>query len=109
MKLVFKSFTLMAFFLLSNHVLSESTEGKVSVLRATSDSTQHPVENRNVLLLKLDTPFHENCPWVMIKSNNDYFVSTILSAQSQNKTVKIWYDEVNKIAGVCEAYTVEMK
>ena len=82
--------------------------GQITLLRASSDSAQHPVSNRDIMIFKLSVSLHVNCTWLRLNSNNGYFASTLLMARSTEKLVRIWYDEANASGGICEAYTIEV-
>ena len=55
---------------------------------------------------------HVGCSWLGIKSTDKSFLSTLLSAQAQKKSVKVWYYSDKKSplwASVCQAITIELK
>ena len=94
--------------LFSVGVSAADTTGQITLLRATSDSTQHPAHNRDIMLFKLSVPLHVNCTWLRLTSNNRYFASTLLMARSTETSIRVWYDEINASGGVCEAATIEV-
>ena len=93
---------------LSVCVSAADSTGQITLLRASSDSTQHPASNRDIMFFKLSVSLHTNCTWLRLNSNNGYFASTVLMARATEKLVRIWYDEVGASGGVCEAYTIEV-
>ena len=88
--------------------LSADHSGSITVLRATVDDAIHPVLQRNIILFQLSSTLHSNCTWLYIEKNNNYFASSLLSAQARNKNVRVWYDEVNHSGVLCKAYTIEL-
>lgn len=92
----------------SQIVHAASVMGTLTVFRATIDDAVHKVEERNIILFKMSSELHANCTWLFIPKDNNYFASTLLSAQARNKEIRVWYDQNNPIASICKAYTVEV-
>ena len=87
----------------------EGVTGKLTLVRATT--LEHPGSNENqkgIILFQMNTALNQNCPWLFIAGNNDYFASILLSAEARDETIKVWY-ETTPEGGICRAYTIELQ
>lgn len=104
-----KLYTMLSFLLISFYSavsVAAHTGGYIDKVRATTDSTIHGVESRNVIQFKLKTAYSKSCIWLQVEKNNSYFVSNLLAAQARGKKITVWYDDAD--GQVCETYTIEI-
>jgi hypothetical protein len=89
---------------------STETIGKVKVIRTISQYNQSVVDGQEEVIFKVGT-LGPGCTWLAIKATDSSYLSALLSAQAQNRTVRAWYyaDVKSPIGNhVCQAVNLEL-
>lgn len=92
--------------LISNDSVSADATGKLVNVRVTTNEHQNE-STRGLMIFKLTSAIHNDCPWLFIASDNQYFASVLLVAVAKDQNVKVWYNSTPE-KGLCRAYTVEL-
>ena len=83
---------LFSFLLFSLNVLAENPiTGKIKILHTNSVSNANPLARGYSELQLLNKSFDDPCAWLFIKPEDQNVLSLLLSAQAQNREVKIYY------------------
>ncbi len=85
--------------------------GKITVIRILSVYHQYVPENQTEIIFKISFS-HAGCDWLGVNNKDQAFVSMILSAEAQDKEIKVWYYSELKSPiweTVCQASPIELR
>jgi len=96
---------------IANASTTEETTGNISTIRTISQCNESVVDGQEEVIFKIPA-LTSPCVWLAVKATDSAYISALLSAQAQNKTVTVWYytDVMSPIGqGVCKAKNLELK
>jgi len=95
----------------SNAGTTAETTGTINTIRTISQYNESVLDGQQEVIFKVGV-LNSSCDWLAVKTTDSAYISALLSAQSQNKTVTVWYytDIMSPIgARVCKAKNLELK